>query len=251
MLKTKHLLGLIGLSTLVFSGCLGINPQNPQTIPLQEQTSQNSTCACEDLNYHMQLASTGEEAWKEVFAWARGLHNDIPEPKSNDELSTKFVQLMRTPRSNWDRIMHEPIKKTDVGKKIGGLDKNGEPVIDANFEQNQCSDIVEAVRVHERAHKDFYLSPGNVLEAGMSSRLLRLRAESEVVAHRAQKNYLQEKIQTLCQKPKMAFSSKSRSPNRYASSPNAPSSVPSSIPGLPSIPGVPDPVNTLRGIMGF
>ena len=156
---------------------------------------------CKDINAmtaEIQRVSTAEEAWKEIFSWARGLHNDIAEPKSNDELSTKAGQLQRAPRSDWDRIIHEPIQQIERQQIIGGLDKDGEVKIDDAFVQSHTDEIVEGVRVHERAHRDFFLSPGNVLEAGlMSSRHLRIRSESEVVSYGAQKAFLDETLKAI------------------------------------------------------
>ena len=67
-------------------------------------------CKCKDIDAiasEIQRVSTGEAAWKEIFAWARGLRRDVAMPQSNDEMNTKFLQLARTPRSNWDRTMRD------------------------------------------------------------------------------------------------------------------------------------------------
>jgi hypothetical protein len=68
-------------------------------------------CECKDidaLSTEIQRANTAEAIWKEIFAWARGLRNDVAEPQSNDELNRKFLQLARSPRFEWDRLIKEP-----------------------------------------------------------------------------------------------------------------------------------------------
>ncbi len=158
-------------------------------------------CECKDIDdmtTELERVSKAEPVWKEIFAWVRGLHYDLPKPSSNDELNTKYALLMRAPRADWDRIMHEPIQKIEILAKAGWLDEHGEPIVNADYEQAHCDDIVESVRVHERAHRSFYLSLGNFLEGGlMSSRHLRLRVESEVVSNRTHKEFLKEKLETL------------------------------------------------------
>lgn len=157
-------------------------------------------CECKDIGAittEIQRVSTAEAAWKEIFAWARGLLRDVAEPKSNDELNTKFLQLARAPRANWDRIIREQVQQVETPQTAGGLDKNGEPVVNEDFAQAHCDDIVEGVRLHERAHKDFFLSAGNVENVLMSSRHMRLRAESEVVSYRTQKEFLDKKLEAL------------------------------------------------------
>jgi hypothetical protein len=158
-------------------------------------------CECKDvgaMTAEIQRVSTAEAAWRETFAWARGLRRDIAEPKSNDELNTKFLQLARAPRSDWDRIIREPIQQIERPQTAGGFDKDGEVIINVDFSKSHCDEIVEGVRLHERTHRDFYLSPGNFIEGGlMSSRHLRLRSESEVVSYRAQKAFLDQELGTL------------------------------------------------------
>lgn len=158
-------------------------------------------CECKDIaamTAELARVSTAEAVWKEIFAWARGLHPDLPEPSSNDELNTKYAQLARAPRADWDRIMHAPIQQIEKLNKAGSLDGDGEPIVNADFAQAHCDDIVEGVRVHERAHRSFFLSPGNSIEGGlMRSRHLRLRSESEVVSYRTQKEFLKEKLDAL------------------------------------------------------
>ncbi|OGB25707.1 MAG: hypothetical protein A3I66_04810 [Burkholderiales bacterium RIFCSPLOWO2_02_FULL_57_36] len=158
-------------------------------------------CKCKDIDAiasEIQRVSTGEAAWKEIFAWARGLRRDVAMPQSNDEMNTKFLQLARTPRSNWDRTMREPIVQVETPEKAGGLNDDGEVIINEDFAQSHCDEIVEGVRVHERAHRDFFLSPGNFLEGGlMSSRHMRLRSESEVISYRTQKAFLEQKLDAL------------------------------------------------------
>jgi hypothetical protein len=82
-------------------------------------------------------------------------------------------------------------------KKAAGLDEKGEPVVDDDFKKNNCDDAIEAEKEHERKHKEFYLSFPKIFEAGMDSRLLRLRSESEVESYRAQKNFLEKKLAEL------------------------------------------------------
>jgi hypothetical protein len=139
---------------------------------------------------HLDRAAASEEAWKEIFAWARELYPGVDLPQSNDDLNQKFVQLANSPTSQWRDIVKEgPAKEKKAVKKAAGLDEKGEPVIDDDFKKNNCDDVIEAEKEHERKHKDFYLSFPKIFEAGMDSRLLRLRSESEVESYRAQKSF--------------------------------------------------------------
>lgn len=158
-------------------------------------------CECKDIDAmksEIQRVSNGEAAWKEIFAWARGLRRDVAMPQSNDELNTKFLQLARAPPSNWDRTMRESVQQIERPQTAGGLNMDGEVVVNNEFAQSHCDEIVEGVRVHERAHRDFFLSPGNAIIGGlMSSQHLRLRSESEVVSYRTQKAFLEQKLEAL------------------------------------------------------
>lgn len=158
-------------------------------------------CTCSDLDKiqaQLDRVTKSEEAWKEIFAWARELYRDVNLPQSNDDLNQKFVQLTGSPKSQWrDLIKQGPVQEKLALKKVAGLSKEGEPVLDDDFKKNNCDDIIEAERVHEQAHKDFYLSFPKIFEAGMSSRLLRLRAESEVESYRAHKTFLEKKLSEL------------------------------------------------------
>lgn len=158
-------------------------------------------CTCNDLDKiqaQLDRATKSEEVWKEIFAWARELYRDVKLPQSNDDLNQKFVQLTGSPNSQWrDLIKQGPVQEKQTLKKVAGLSKEGEPVIDDDFKKNNCDDIIEAEHIHEQAHKDFYLSFPKILEAGMSSRLLRLRAESEVESYRAHKTFLEKKLSEL------------------------------------------------------
>lgn len=158
-------------------------------------------CTCSDLDKiqaQLDRVTKSEEVWKEIFAWARELHRDVNLPQSNDDLNQKFVQLTGSPKSQWrDLIKQGPVQEKQALKKVAGLSKEGEPVLDEDFKKNNCDDIIEAEHVHEQAHKDFYLSFPKILEAGMSSRLLRLRAESEVESYRAHKTFLEKKLSEL------------------------------------------------------
>jgi len=154
-------------------------------------------CGCKDLpqlRERAQRANKAEEAWKEIFAWARGLHIDISPPDSNEALNARFGQLMSALPSKWDGIMHQPIDLSVVPKKIGGLTNNGEPIFDPEFEARNCDEIVQGVREHEETHKRFFFShPGQVLTGD----LLRVRAESEVESYRAEKEYLNRKVKDM------------------------------------------------------
>lgn len=158
-------------------------------------------CTCKDLdkmNEQLDRAAASEEAWKEIFAWARELYPDVDLPKSNDDLNQKFVQLKNTPRSQWrDAVKEGPAKEKKALKKVAGLNEKGEPVVDDDFQKSNCDDVIEAEKVHERKHKDFYLSFPQIFDVVMSSRLLRLRAESEVESYRAQKTFLANKLAEL------------------------------------------------------
>ena len=82
-------------------------------------------CTCKDLDKmkeQLDRAATSEEAWKEIFAWARELYLDVDLPKSNDDLNQKFVQLKNTPRSQWrDAVKEGPAKEKKALKKVAGL----------------------------------------------------------------------------------------------------------------------------------
>jgi hypothetical protein len=158
-------------------------------------------CECKDMEKikaEIARTSTAEAAWMEIFAWARGLREGVKEPASNDELNTRYLQLARAPRSDWNRIMTAPIGQIETPEKAGGLDKNGEPVVNAAFQASNCDEIVEGVKVHERAHRDFFLSADKLAEgSALTWRLLRTRAESEVVSYRAQTAYLKGVLEKL------------------------------------------------------
>lgn len=158
-------------------------------------------CTCKDLDKikeHLDRAATSEEAWKEIFAWARELYRDIDLPNSNDDLNQKFVQLKNAPKSQWRDIIKEgPAKEKKALKKVAGLNEKGEPVVDDDFQKNNCDDVIEAEKVHERKHKEFYLGFPQIFDVVISSRLLRLRAESEVESYRAQKTFLANKLAEL------------------------------------------------------
>ncbi len=158
-------------------------------------------CTCDDIDKmqkHLDRVTNAEEAWKEIFAWARELYRDVDMPQSNDDLNQKFVQLTGASKSQWyDLIKQGPVKEKKTIKKVAGVSPEGEPVVDDDFKKSNCDDIIEAEHVHERAHKDFYLSFPKVFEVPMSSRLLRLRAESEVESYRAHKAFLEKKLAEL------------------------------------------------------
>jgi hypothetical protein len=155
-------------------------------------------CTCKDLDKvkeNLDRAAASEEAWKEIFAWARELYRDVDLPNSNDDLNQKFVQLKNAPKSQWRDIIKEgPAKEKKTLKKVAGLNEKGEPVVDNDFQKNNCDDVIEAEKEHERKHKEFYLSFPQIFDVVMSSRLLRLRAESEVESYRAQKTFLEKKF---------------------------------------------------------
>lgn len=209
-------------------------------------------CECKDIDSitaEIQRVSTAQEAWKEIFAWAKGLHNDIAPPKSNDELNTKFLQLARAPRSSWDLVMHQSVQQIEKVQKAGGLDKDGEVIVSPTFAETHCEGIVEGVRVHERAHKDFYLSPGNFIEGGFfSSAHFKLRSESEVESYRAQKAFLERELAALKQrcKPKRHPSSGGDFPSDDFSQPQQHPSSPGDIRAKPL--AQPRPLATPRPI---
>lgn len=158
-------------------------------------------CTCDDIDKmqkHLDRVTNAEEAWKEIFAWARELYRDVDMPQSNDDLNQKFVQLTSAPKSQWyDLIKQGPVKEKKAIKKVAGVSPEGEPVVDDDFKKNNCDDVIEAEHVHEQAHKDFYLSFPKVFEVPMTSRLLRLRAESEVESYRKHKAFLEKKLAEL------------------------------------------------------
>lgn len=158
-------------------------------------------CTCEDkaeLQQHLDRVANAEEAWKEIFAWARELYRDVDLPQTNDDLNQKFVQLTSASKPKWyDLIKQGPVKEKKTIQKVAGVSPEGEPVIDEDFKKNNCDDIIEAEHVHERAHKDFYLSFPKVFDVLMPSRLLRLRSESEVVSYRTHKAFLERKLAEL------------------------------------------------------
>ena len=155
-------------------------------------------CGCKDLaklRSRADQAGKAMDAWKEIFAWARGLRSTPPLPESPEALDTKFVQLFNASKSRWDDIMNAPVGPSDVPKKIGGLSDKGEPMVDKDFEDQNCDGIVQGVKLHEREHKRFYYShPLDVLQ---SSTHLRLRAESEVESYRAEQKLLKQQVSNL------------------------------------------------------
>ena len=158
-------------------------------------------CTCKDLDKikeNLDRAATSEEIWKYIFAWARETYRDVDLPRTNDDLNQKFVQLKNAPASKWyDLIKEGPVKEKKSLKKVAGLSDKGEPVVDDEFQNNNCDDIIEAEKEHERKHKEFYLSFPQVFDVVMTSRLQRLRAESEVESYRAQKTFLEKKYADL------------------------------------------------------
>lgn len=161
-------------------------------------------CTCSDIDKiqsHLDRVTKSEEAWKYIFAWARELYRDVDLPKSNDDLNQKFVQLFSTSESQWDDLIKQgPLKERKIFNKVAGLSEKGEPIVEADFSKNNCDDVIEAERAHERAHKDFFLSFPKILDVAMESRLLRLRSESEVVSYRTQKEFLRSKLTELKRK---------------------------------------------------
>lgn len=171
-------------------------------LPLPDNSAHAAgPCACKDLDAikeHLDRAAVSEEAWKYIFAWARGTYRDVDLPRTNDDLNQKFVQLKNAPPSQWyDLIKQGPVKDKKSLRKVAGLTEKGEPVVDEDFQKHNCDDVVEAEKEHERKHKEFYLSFPQVFEVVMTSRLQRLRAESEVESYRAQKTFLQKKYADL------------------------------------------------------
>ncbi len=158
-------------------------------------TASARECTCKDLptiRRRAERAGMAEEAWKQIFAWARGLRQNPPVPKTNRELNVKFGELMGASRNSWDSIMGQPASDAAEPAKIGGMNAKGEPILDEKFEQANCDDILQAVRLHEATHKDFFLafSLSRFASILMPSNLLWLRAESEVEAYRAEKEFL-------------------------------------------------------------
>jgi len=135
----------------------------------------------------------------QIFAWARGLRTNPPLPTDNKELNLRFVELLNAPKNSWDQIMSQSVQPGEEPPKIGGMNKLGEPIIDQNFQDQNCDTIVEAVRVHEQAHKRYYLafSLDRIVSEMMPANLLWLRAESEVEAYRAEQEFLKAKAEEL------------------------------------------------------
>lgn len=158
-------------------------------------------CTCKDLDKikeNLDRAATSEEIWKYIFAWARETYRDVDLPKTNDDLNQKFVQLKNAPASKWyDLIKEGPVKEKKSLRKVAGLSEKGEPVVDEDFQSSNCDDVIEAEKEHERKHKEFYLGFPQVFDVVMTSRLQRLRAESEVESYRAQKTFLEKKYAAL------------------------------------------------------
>jgi hypothetical protein len=161
-------------------------------------------CECEDIDKikaEIARVSLSEEAWKEIFGWARGMLprvDGVKPPLSNDELNTKFLQLKNAPQSEWKRIVSEPVGKIEEIQKVGELDQNGDVIVNETFKQNNCDGIVEGIRVHESTHRNFFTSPFNMARGDLLTwRLLRTRAESEVESYRAQRIYLEALLASL------------------------------------------------------
>lgn len=158
-------------------------------------------CECKDMDSikaEILRTSTAEAAWMQIFGWTKGtVGRDFP-PGSNGELNTRYLQLARTPRSEWDRVMRGPVGEIETPQIAGGLDQNGDVVVTESYRQANCDEIVEGVRIHERAHHDFYLSVyGMAAGRALTWRLLSTRAESEVDSYRKQTAYLKEVLAKL------------------------------------------------------
>src|SRR5262249_6959168 len=133
-------------------------------------------CTCDDLDTlkrRIEQAARAEAAWEEIFSWARELRQSPAPPSSNEELDQRFVELMGAPKSSWDSVMSQPVGNTAAPTKIGGLDESGEPVIDQNFRNSNCDDIIQAVRLHELTHRSFFL--GYSLDHFLSGLMMRSR----------------------------------------------------------------------------
>src|SRR5262249_15731535 len=137
-------------------------------------------------------AGMAEEAWREIFGWARGLRQNPPLPTANKELNVRFSELMSSPRGSWDDLMSQPIGEMAEPPKIGGINTKREPIIDQNFQNANCDDIIEGVRLHEEMHRAYFLafSLSRFVSELMESNLLWLRAESEVESYRVEKEFL-------------------------------------------------------------
>lgn len=176
-------------------------------------------CGCEDLaklRSRADRAGKAVDAWKEIFAWARGLRSTPPLPESNEALNAKFGQLMNASTSRWDDIMNEPVELSDAPQKIGGMNDKGEPIVNKDFEDQNCDGIVQGVKLHENTHREFFYS--HPLDVLLSWRLLRVRAESEVPSYRAEQKFLNQQVSDLektCQ-PKVQRSSQSGADQRSA-----------------------------------
>jgi len=167
-------------------------------------------CTCKDLaalRRRAQRAGMAEAAWKEIHGWARGLRRSPPLPASNKELNVRFAELMNHPKGSWESIMGQAVGTGEEPPQIGGLNPKGEPVIDENFQSQNCDDVIAAVRLHEEAHKGFFLaiSLSRFSSELMPANLLWLRSESEVEAYRAEKDFLQGKADELQKKCKKSY----------------------------------------------
>lgn len=158
---------------------------------------QAKPCECKDLEKiksEINRTRKSMDVWKEIFGWARGTLEGVKPPATNDELNAKFSQLYNALPSEWRRILAEPAGKPAVQQNVGGLDQNGDVIVNEEFTQANCDGIVEGVRVHERTHARKYTSP---LTALGPWNLVRIRAESEVEAYRAQTIYLDALVAAL------------------------------------------------------
>jgi hypothetical protein len=159
-------------------------------------------CGCldaETLRQRAERAGKAEEAWKQIAGWAAGLRGTPPKPESQDALNARFGQLMNAPQPAWADIMRQPVDVSAVPKNIGSTNVKGEPVIDQDITAQSCDEIVQGMKLREDTHKRFYqtYAPAQTRSTLAPGLVLQVRAEAEVVSNRAEKEFLNGKVDEL------------------------------------------------------
>lgn len=139
-------------------------------------------CTCKDIDAIKKAAfeaARGSKAWAEVVA---AMEDGAAWPADMNEARARFRQNMGYTST----------------RKVGGVDPaTGEPVLDPEFERENCEIIVQGVREHERAHTRYFWSNPFAIVTLDDRKLALVLARSEVVAHDAQHAYLSRELERL------------------------------------------------------
>ena len=144
-------------------------------------------CTCDDVQAmkdRLKMIEATREAWTQVltdiFRKADGSPQDLNQAKQD------FRDHM-----GWTST-----------KQVGGLDPNtGDPRTDEDWESQNCEDIVEANKLHERSHAaDWRFNVPIVVILSGPRALAKVLAMSEIDARNKEEAYLQQKLDEVLQK---------------------------------------------------